>query len=152
MKFRLPRKIKKKLNGLFLYPSDEDGSSVMAFPKRNQKDYDAYKQGILEQPFNYTKAELKEKSEKWDVKFRTPCELSDEELVKAVESIFGKEYWDEAINTFRQAKNHPVANEDYVIFCNAYNHTVNGDDCSITACMSLESALDDLKRSKPRKL
>lgn len=46
-KFRLPRKTKKKLKGIWLYPKDEKGNSLMAFPKRNQKDYTALKKGIV---------------------------------------------------------------------------------------------------------
>ena len=36
-KFRLPRKIKKKLYGLWLYPKDEKGNSLMAHPKTSQE-------------------------------------------------------------------------------------------------------------------
>ena len=152
MKFRLPRKIKKKLTRkMFFYPSDKDGNSLVGYPTKNQEDYNAYKQGILRQPFKFTKAERKAKSIAWDKKFRQPCELSDKELVEAVNSVFAQEYREDAINTFRRAKNHPIAIEDYHIFCNAIKHTQNGDDCSITACMLLDGAKDNLMRSKPRK-
>ncbi|MEO0551694.1 MAG: hypothetical protein AAF149_00750 [Bacteroidota bacterium] len=47
-KFRLPRKEKKSLRrGFWLYPSDDKGNSLMASPRRCQKDYDAMKEGIL---------------------------------------------------------------------------------------------------------
>lgn len=47
-KFRLPRKTKKRLRkGLWLYPPDEKGCSLMASPYSSQKDYDAYKRGEL---------------------------------------------------------------------------------------------------------
>jgi hypothetical protein len=46
-KFRLPRKIKKKLSGrIFLYQPEDDGSRTVAFPKDNQVDYTAVKTGI----------------------------------------------------------------------------------------------------------
>lgn len=47
-KFRLPRKEKKSLKrGLWLYPADKKGNSIMAHPKRTQEDYDAMKKGVL---------------------------------------------------------------------------------------------------------
>ena len=144
--FRLPRKIKKKLKGkIFFYPVDKDGNHRVAFPTKNQEDYNAYKQGIIYKPFHFTKAEMKARSIAWDKKFKQPCELSDEELVEAVNSVFAQEYREDAINTFRRAKNHPIAIEDYHVFCNAIKH-----DCSTTACMSLDGAKDSLMRSKPR--
>jgi len=48
-KFRLPRKIKKKIYryGHF-YPMDPiERTYQMVFPRENQEDYDAYKKGIL---------------------------------------------------------------------------------------------------------
>jgi hypothetical protein len=49
MKFRIPRKKKKKISvGLYLYPLDpKDNTYLSAFPKENQKDYNAFKKGIL---------------------------------------------------------------------------------------------------------
>lgn len=49
MKFRIPRKKKKKISvGLYLYPLDpKDNTYLSAFPKDNQEDYDAFKKGIL---------------------------------------------------------------------------------------------------------
>ena len=46
-KFRLPRKVKKKLTGkLWLYPKDDRNCRRLGFPKYSQEDYDAVKQGI----------------------------------------------------------------------------------------------------------
>ncbi len=51
-KFRLSRKIKKTLKGKFLlYPPDEKGSRQMAFPSKNQEDYDAVKKKIVSDLF-----------------------------------------------------------------------------------------------------
>jgi hypothetical protein len=48
MKFRLPRKIKKKLkNDLFSYPKSEKNTYLIAWPYKYEKDYIAYKKGIL---------------------------------------------------------------------------------------------------------
>lgn len=48
-KFRIPRKIKKKLsNDILFYPKNEvDQTYEVAFPAESQKDYDAWKRGEL---------------------------------------------------------------------------------------------------------
>ena len=47
-KFRLPRKIKKKLkNDLFSYPKSEKDTYLIAWPQRLEEDYVAYKKGLL---------------------------------------------------------------------------------------------------------
>jgi hypothetical protein len=47
-KFRLPRKIKKKIKGVFFYPMDEKTKTyLMANPKENQEDYNSYVNGEL---------------------------------------------------------------------------------------------------------
>jgi hypothetical protein len=47
-KFRLPRKTKKKIRkGFYLYPKDEKDCYLVAFPRENQEDYNAFKKGIL---------------------------------------------------------------------------------------------------------
>lgn len=144
-KFRLPRKIKKKLNGIFLYPAYDDGSSLMASPKKYQEDYDAYKSGILRQPFKYTKKQQKVKSKLWDLKYKTPCSMTDKELQDAIKFTFHKDYRKRALDVFRLAKNHPVAIEDYCIFCNA----IRLKD-STTACLSLDGAEKGIFKSSRR--
>ena len=48
MKFRLPRKIKKKLkNDLFSYSKSEKNTYLIAWPYKYEKDYIAYKKGLL---------------------------------------------------------------------------------------------------------
>jgi len=49
MKFRMPRKLKKKLKKDFwLYPMDPvEKNYLVANPEGNQEDYDAYKRGEL---------------------------------------------------------------------------------------------------------
>ena len=145
-KFRLPRKIKKKLKSKWLfYPSKEDGSSQMAFPCRHQEHYDAYKKGILSEMFSYTKEEAKQRAIEWDRKYNTQIEISDEELEIAVNDIFAEEYRKWALRILRQAKGHSVAFKDYYNFVNAYKL-----DDSATACLSADSAEDNFRRSKPR--
>ena len=47
-KFRLPRKIKKKLkNNLYSYPKSEKNTYLIAWPYRLEEDYVAYKKGLL---------------------------------------------------------------------------------------------------------
>jgi predicted YcjX-like family ATPase len=53
-KFRLPRKIKKvvKKGMVYFYPMDEkEKTFLMAWPAENQKDYDAYKSGVVKSFF-----------------------------------------------------------------------------------------------------
>jgi hypothetical protein len=46
-KFRLPRKIKKKLKSdLFTYPKSERNTYLIAWPYKYEKDYVAYKKGL----------------------------------------------------------------------------------------------------------
>jgi len=147
-KFRLPRKIKKKLKHKWLFfPSKKDGSSQMAFPLKYQEHYDAYKSGILTDLFSYTKEEAKQRAIEWDKKYNTPIEISDEELVIAVDEIFAEEYKKWALRILRLSKDHNIAVKDYYNFVNAYKL---GD--STTACLSTDSAEDNLRRSKPRKI
>jgi hypothetical protein len=47
-KFRLPRKLKKKLkNNLFTYPKSERNTYLIAWPYKYEKDYMDYKKGLL---------------------------------------------------------------------------------------------------------
>jgi hypothetical protein len=47
-KFRLPRKTKKKLkNRWYTYPKSERNTYLLAWPYRIEKDYVAYKKGLL---------------------------------------------------------------------------------------------------------
>lgn len=47
MKFRLPRKLKKKLAKKFWFYPKKGNTHLMAFPESDEKDYQAYKSGIL---------------------------------------------------------------------------------------------------------
>jgi len=62
-KFRLPRKIKKKIKrSLYFYPQNEvDKTYMAAFPKYNQEDYEAYKRGELTDPLDWVKNKNYEK-------------------------------------------------------------------------------------------
>ena len=57
-KFRLPRKIKKKLKkDFFTYPKSEKDTYLVAWPYKYEEDYIAYKKGLLRS--------LKEESKKY---------------------------------------------------------------------------------------
>ena len=105
-KFRIPRKLKKKLKGIYLYPPDKNGSSVMAFPLSSQKDYDAVRNGVARNIFNKTKLERKLESENWNKKYHTPICVSEEKLKYMVDDVFAED---------------EVAVVDYYTFINSYN-------------------------------
>ena len=56
-KFRLPRKVKRKMYKYgYFYPKDPKTNTYrMAHPRENQQDYDAYKNGILTNLFDDVK-------------------------------------------------------------------------------------------------
>ena len=46
MKFRVPRKIKKKIKkDIWFYPKDNKDCYLVCFPRRSQQEYDDWKQG-----------------------------------------------------------------------------------------------------------
>jgi len=146
-KFRIPRKLKKKIKtGLYLYPPDMNGNSVMGFPKKNQSDYTAYKQGILKDRFKRTKSQIKQHSIEWSEKYDKVVEVTDEELLEAVNDVFAKEYRESFYNILLRSKRHNVAIIDYYNFINLYK-----DGKYSSCCLVLDSAKDNLRRSKPRK-
>jgi len=145
--FRLPRKIKKKLKGtIWLYPADEKGNSLMAWPTRTQKDYDAVRQGVVRDLMaDSTKVTRKKENEI----LAHPIEVSDEELRKFVDDIFAKEYRNSSYNTLIKAKNTTKAIEAYYNFINAYNLVQQGDDSyGNVCCMSVDYANKLLKKAR----
>lgn len=147
-KFRLPRKTKKKLrDSFFLYP-EVNGGSVMASPYRNQEDYNAYKKGVLRDLFHATKAEQKKSAEEWNRKFATPIEISDIELLEAVNDIFAEQYRMESYTILVRAKHHPIAKKDYYTFVNAWILIKKGEKHENTACLSIYGAKSNLQRKE----
>lgn len=145
--FRLPRKTKKKLKKtIWLYPADEKGNSLMAWPTRTQKDYDAVKQGVVRDIMTgSTKATRKKENEM----LAQPIEVSDEELRKFVDDIFAKEYRNSSYNTLIKAKSTTKAIEAYYNFINACNLVQQGDDSyGNICCMSVDRAKELLKRKR----
>lgn len=148
--FRLPRKTKKKLQkSIWLYPPDEKGNSLMAWPSSDQKDYNAVKQGIVKDIMaDSTKAKRKEEKKMLD----KPIEVPDEKLKTFIDEIFAKEYRNFAFRTLVEAKNAPQAKVAYFNFINAYRMVENGKDSfSNICCMSVDYARDLLKKRKTKK-
>lgn len=60
-KFRLPRKVKKKIRkDFYFYPLDEINKTyTVAFPRENQEDYDAFKKGILTNVWDWVRRKHK---------------------------------------------------------------------------------------------
>ncbi len=143
--FRLPRKVKKKLKKtIWLYPADEKGNSLMAWPTRSQKDYNAVKKGAVRDIMaGSTKATRRKEKEILD----KPIEVSDKKLKIFVDKIFAKEYRISSYNTLIKAKNSPKAVVAYYNFINAYYLTEKGEDSyGNICCLAVDSAKRLLKK------
>lgn len=144
-KFRLPRKTKKRLRkGLWLYPPDEKGGSLMASPYRSQKDYDAYKRGELRNLGS------RHNSRKRQLEFRSKIDkeitVTDDVLRNYVDDLMAKEFRNWAFNILVKAKNHPKAKSAYYNFVNAYLlHKKDGSFGNV-ACMAVDRAEELLRK------
>lgn len=149
-KFRLPRKIKKKLKRtIYLYPPDKDGNSLMAFPTRDEKDYIALKQGtvknILERGRN--RQEKKEFFKMLDKEIIIP----DEELKAYVDDIIREDLRNSFYNILIEAKKSPKAIIAYFNFVNAYKMYAEGNDSyGNICCLAVDKAKDLLKTKKKK--
>jgi hypothetical protein len=117
MKFRIPRKDKKKIKGFFLYPINNN-SYEQGFPKRNQTDYSAYKNNILTDKFKQTKKERKEYSKNFEETYYKEIEVSDTKLLEMVNDTFATQYRKESYRKLLIAKE--SSKNDYYTFINAY--------------------------------
>ncbi len=143
--FRLPRKLKKKLHGnLFLYPADENGNRLMAFPHRNQEDYNAVKTRIaLDIMYNENpKVERKAYLEKMNKEVI----VTDEELRNYVDDIFAFKFRNPSFNTLLKAKNHPKSAVAYYNFVNAYKLSKTEDGYKNICCMAVDKAKELLRK------
>lgn len=143
--YRLPRKTKKKLRrGLWLYPPDEKGNSLMASPRRSQEDYDAMKNGVVTNILTRrSKAERKAEKERLD----KPVEVSNEQLRAFIKGIFAEEFRSSSYQTLIKAKNHSTAVVAYYNFINAYHLAEKGDDSySNVCCMAVDWARKLMKQ------
>ncbi|MEM6525967.1 MAG: hypothetical protein AAF693_19365 [Bacteroidota bacterium] len=139
-KIQTSKKRKKSLRrGFWLYPADDNGNSLMASPRRCQKDYDAMKEGILRNLMDSKK--LKEGARRQAAKLDPEIIIPDERLREYVDDIFRKDLRDSAYYTFKRAKNSPRAISAYYNFVNAYNLSQKGEHSyGNICCLSLERA------------
>ncbi len=142
--FRLPRKLKKSFKRKFLlYPADENGNSLMAQPTRLQKDYDAWKGGILRELFDRKKKDRGSMFEKLDIE----TVISDEALKAYINDIFREDIRAMAFRTFMRAKESETAKRAYYQFINAYQLYREGDDSyGNICCLALDLAEDLLRK------
>jgi len=145
-KFRLPRKEKKSFKGkLLLYPADEKGNSLMAQPRRSQKDYDAWRQGILRDLFDSKRA--KERSREMFEKLDPEICIPDEQLKEYVNDIFSEDVRSSAFSALIRAKNSKTAIKAYYNFVNAYHIYKKGEDSyGNICCLALDSAEELLRK------
>lgn len=144
--FKLPRLEKKKLRKeIWLYPADEKGNSLVAFPHKYQKDYDAMKKGIVQSIFESRTLEEKVKSKKKFENLDLEKYISDEELKKYVDEIFAKEYRESSYKILLDAKNHQKANRGYFNFVNACEINKETGRFGNVCCMSVDLAKELLK-------
>ncbi len=145
-KFRLPRKIKKRLEKqMWLYPADDKGNRLMAWPRNSQKDYTAVKHGVAASLMDSKNAKTKRKEYK--KKLDAEIFITDEDLKLFVDDIFAKEHRYSSYTTLLMAKKTPKAIIAYYNFVNAYNLYKNGDESySNICCLSVDRAKELLKR------
>jgi hypothetical protein len=148
VKFRLPRKTKKRLKkGFWLYQPDEKGNSLGANPAKNQQDYSAYKKGDLRNLFDT--ANSKKRMKKFNSKLDKEVSISDQALKEYVNDIFAEEYRVSSYRTLLEAKNSRKAIKAYHNFINAYKLQANGEGSfGNICCMSVDYAKDLLKEEQ----
>lgn len=120
----------------------------MAWPSRDQKDYDAVKQGIVRDIMaDNTKAKRKQQKRM----LSKPTEVPNDELKAFIDEIFAKEYRNFAFRTLVEAKNTSRAKVAYYNFINAYRMVKRGKDSyGNICCLSVDYARDLLKKIKQK--
>lgn len=146
--FRLPRKIKKSLKkGLWLYPPDEKGNSLMACPTKSQDDYAAVKEGIARNLFDLK--ESKSRRKKLQEQLDKEIIVSDEELRNYVDEIIREDIRDSSYSNLIAAKNNPKAIIAYYNFVNAYHLYKQGDSSfGNICCLAVDRAKELLNNKK----
>ena len=147
-KLRLPRKKKKALKKtMWLYPPDEKGNSLMAWPAKSQGDYTAVKKGIARKFPDSTKAERKKFSAELDKEIY----VDDRVLKTYVDDIIREYLRNSSYSALIEAKNNPDAVKAYFNFVNAYQLFEKGKDSyGNICCMAIDSAKERLKHKKKK--
>jgi len=145
-KVRLPRKTKKALQKtMWLYPSDEKGNSLMAWPTESQKDYFAAKKGIAKKFPNRSKAERK----KFIAELDKEVFVDNKVLKTYVDNIIREDLRNSSYNTLIEARNCPKAVKAYFNFVNAYQIFEKGKGSyGNICCLAIDSAKELLKPKK----
>lgn len=139
-KFRLPRKIKKKLKkGFWLYLPDEQGNSLQADPTKSQADYTALKQGKARNLLD--KNNSKKRRVEFKKKITGEIYVPDDILKDYVNKIFREDLKTSSFDTLIKAKNDPRAIEAYFNFINAYHLQEKGElSFGNICCLAVEHA------------
>ena len=147
-KFRLPRKTKKSLKKtMWLYPPDEKGNSLMAWPAKSQEDYTAVKKGIARKFPDSTKAKRKKFIDELDKEIF----VGDQVLRTYVDHIIRKDLRNSSYITLIEAKNNPNAVKAYFNFVNAYQLFEKGKESyGNICCLAIDSAKELLKSKKKK--
>lgn len=145
-KFRLPRKTKKSLKKtMWLYPPDEKGNSLMAWPTETQEDFTAAKDGIARKFPDSTKAERK----RFNAELDKEIFVEDEVLKTYINVIIREDLRNSSYMTLIEAKNKPIAVKAYFNFVNAYHFYEQGEDSyGNICCMAIDDAKYLLKPGK----
>ncbi len=147
-KFRLSRKTKKSIKKtMWLYPADEKGNSLMAWPARSQEDYTAVIKGVVRKFPQRTKAARKKFNERLDREIF----VEDSILQSYVNDIFREDLRNSSYRTLIEAKNNPKAMKAYFNFINAYQLYEKGKDSyGNICCMAIDSAKELMKTKRKK--
>lgn len=147
-KFRLPRKVKKKLKkGFWLYLPDEGGSSLQANPTKSQEDYTALKQGRVRNLMD--KKNSHKRRLEFSKKINGEVSVSDETLKKYVDDIIREDLRSASYNILIEAKNNPKGIKAYYNFINAYHLQEQGErSFGNICCLAIDEAKELLKKKR----
>ena len=144
-KFKIPRKLKKKLKKtIWLYPS-VNGGSLMAEPATNQKDFLAWKKGEIRDILENIHS--KKHRQEYKEKMNKEIYVEDEVLKEYVDEIFAEKYRYNSLETLLKVKEKEHLRIYYFQFINAYNlYKAGQDSYSNTCCQVVDFAKENLKK------
>lgn len=136
---------------LWLYPADENGNSIMAFPSKSQEDFTAFKKGIVRNLIDPRNAKARRKA--FREKLDKETIVSDEELKRYVDDIIREDLRTSSYRTLVNAKKNPKAVLAYYNFVNAYQLYEQGNESyGNICCLSLDRAKELLNKKNKMKL
>lgn len=145
-KFKIPRKTKKFLKkGLWLYPADEKGNSLMGFPTKDERDFKAYKSGVLKNLLD--QQDTKQQRKAFWQKLNKEVTVSNETLQSYVNDVFRKEFQNASYDILIEAKKHPKSIKAYYNFINAYQLEQKGEGSyGNICCLAVDNAKKLIKK------